>query len=300
MIANGPNHTIAQTLYSSGELAGNRSNPIVLYTSGNSSSNDSMSMEMSANMTKPIVIQQPTQLVNITAGPLEVENFQVYIIDAVLSLPPTLGEAATELLPSLAGVAQQAELLPALEAAEGLTIFAPNDQAFADLGDAANELSTEQLQAILANHAINGTAVYSSQLAETEYVSAGGQPFMFTSNSSGTYVMSGDASAKVLMTDLTVSNGVVHVIDAVLVNLENNSGAAASAASSYEAVATATSTSSGANGLIGVNTAAAAEADVETNATTEEPENAAGRLTPLFGSAAAVVGGVILGAACLF
>jgi uncharacterized surface protein with fasciclin (FAS1) repeats len=62
-------------------------------------------------------------------GPAVAANLNVYIIDTVLSLPPTLGEAATELLPSLAGVVQSAGLLEPLQNAEAITIFAPANSA---------------------------------------------------------------------------------------------------------------------------------------------------------------------------
>jgi uncharacterized surface protein with fasciclin (FAS1) repeats len=47
---------------------------------------------------------------------------------------------------------------------------------------------------------------------------------MFSSNSSGAYVTSGGsgASARIVKSDVLVENGVVHVIDRVLVNLDRD------------------------------------------------------------------------------
>ena len=70
----------------------------------------------------------------------------------VLSLPPDLATAATELLPSLAGVVSNASLLEPLSAIQGLTLFAPNDAAISGLGDALAALNQTQGQGILANH----------------------------------------------------------------------------------------------------------------------------------------------------
>lgn len=93
---------------------------------------------------------------------------------------------------------------------------------------------------------INGTVVYSTLLSSANYTSAGGEPFTFTTNSTGAYVTSGTTTAQIVAADIPITNGVVHIIDRVLANPETNPPAAESAASSYAAVATATT--SGANG----------------------------------------------------
>lgn len=75
---------------------------------------------------------------------------------------------------------------------------------------------------------INGTSYYSPELlansSSTTFTSASGQPFAFSSNSSGAYVTSGStgASARIVKSDILTENGVVHVIDRVLVNLNRD------------------------------------------------------------------------------
>lgn len=72
--------------------------------------------------------------------------------------------------------------------------------------------------------------MYSPLLTSTaNLTSAAGEPLTFLTNSSGTYVESGGASARLVQTDVLVSNGVVHIVDAVLVNAESDAGAAVSA-----------------------------------------------------------------------
>lgn len=75
---------------------------------------------------------------------------------------------------------------------------------------------------------INGTSYYSPELlansSSTAFTSASGQTFAFSSNSSGAYVTSGNggASARIVKSDVLTENGVVHVIDRVLVNLNRD------------------------------------------------------------------------------
>jgi uncharacterized surface protein with fasciclin (FAS1) repeats len=193
-----PNHTIARTLLTGGgyTLPGNRSAPLVL-------SRNSTSAQM-------FDINQANS--NVTAmGPALAANLAVYIIDEVLSLPPNVSAAATMLFPSLAGVITQTGLLDPLAAAEGITIFAPNDAAVSAITSSLGSLNTTQISTILANHVINGSVVYSTELARSNYTSAAGEPFTFMSNSSGAYVMSANSTAKIVQSDIIIENGVVHV-----------------------------------------------------------------------------------------
>ncbi|KAK8850523.1 hypothetical protein IAR55_004441 [Kwoniella newhampshirensis] len=223
-VATAPNHTIARSLLRGGgySLPGNFSAPLVL---GKNSTNGT-SFE----------INQASDNVS-TTGPVGAANLQVYIIDEVLTLPPTIGQVATTLFPSLAGVIGQTGLLDPLSASQGVTIFAPNDAAILGVTQALGQLNSTQISTILANHVINGTVAYSNQLASANYTSAAGQPFTFTSNSTGTFVSSGGSIARVVQSDVIVSNGVIHIIDGVLVNPGANPEAAASAYSSATAAA---------------------------------------------------------------
>ncbi len=170
---------------------------------------------------------------NFTAqGPAAAANLLVYIIPEVLTLPPNISSIATTLFPSLAGVIQSSGLLGPLAAAPGLTVFAPNNAAIAGVASALGTLNQTMVTDILSNHVINGSVAYSTSLASNNYTSAGGQSFMFTSNSSGTFVTSGMSTAKIVQSDIIINNGVVHLIDGVLLNTNYNASAAAAAASS--------------------------------------------------------------------
>ncbi|KAI9633495.1 FAS1 domain-containing protein [Dioszegia hungarica] len=227
-----PNHTIARTALRGGNftLPGNRTAPLVLARN-------------STNATSFQILQAQSN-VSVT-GPVAAANLLVYVIPTVLSLPPSIGEVAGNLFPSLSGVIQSSGLLAPIANSPGVTVFAPNDAALGAISAQLAQLNSTQITSILANHVINGTVgesfLYSRDLTAANYTSAGGQPFTFMANSTGAYVMSANSTARIIRSDVIVNNGVVHVIDGVLINPSSNPSAAASAFSSGTAAA-ATST----------------------------------------------------------
>jgi len=98
------------------------------------------------------------------------------------------------------------------------TVFAPTDDAFAALGeDTINALlaDTDTLTDILLYHVISGSAVN----AETALSLAGTTVEMANGDSVALTIRDGDLfinNSKVVATDIEASNGIIHVIDAVL------------------------------------------------------------------------------------
>ena len=76
---------------------------------------------------------------------------------------------------------------------------------------------------------INGSTVYSPLLTGQNYTSAAGEPLSFALNATGHYVTSGNVTARIVQPDVLLPNGVIHVVDRVLVNTESDAGAASSA-----------------------------------------------------------------------
>ena len=127
---------------------------------------------------------------------------------------------------------------------------------------------------------------------------------MFVANDTGAFVMSGNSTARIIQSDIVIANGVVHVIDGVLLNQGSNTEAAASAASSNVAAATSTPASTGTGaaggGVIGatsaMGSASAAASSTAAGAATKLGLNGMGAW---IGSAVAVVGGIALGASMI-
>lgn len=118
---------------------------------------------------------------------------------------------------TLVAAVQAAGLVETLKGAGPFTVFAPSDDAFAALpAGTVDELvkpeNKEKLAAILLLHVLPG-AIKSTDIAGTQVdaVTAGGN----TVHVDGTDGVTVDG-AKVVTADITCSNGVIHVIDAVL------------------------------------------------------------------------------------
>lgn len=112
-------------------------------------------------------------------------------------------------LRALVGAVTQADLASTLDGLEDVTIFAPYDEAFAAIGSVTGDLSEEQLSQILQYHVVQGTVGYSSDLSNISLETVEGSDVRITVNDEGVYVN----NAKVIIPDVLVANGVVHVID---------------------------------------------------------------------------------------
>lgn len=135
------------------------------------------------------------------------------MIDRFLVVPANVSTTAIAAnLTSVTGALTAANLVEAVDTTPDVTIFAPSNMAFQSIGSALGNLSTEALTSILTYHVINGTIGYSSTLSNTTIPSLNGAPLTITVSNGTVYVN----SAKVIVPDVLVANGVVHVIDNVL------------------------------------------------------------------------------------
>jgi uncharacterized surface protein with fasciclin (FAS1) repeats len=100
------------------------------------------------------------------------------------------------------------------------TVFAPTDEAFAALPEGTlDELLADpegQLTDVLTYHVVEGTVMAADvvELDGQEVATVNGETVLITVGDDGS-VMVNDAN--VIVTDIEASNGVIHVIDAVLI-----------------------------------------------------------------------------------
>mgnify|MGYP001492075874 FL=1 len=158
---------------------------------------------------------------------IEASNGVIHVIDSVL-LPP-------DLTPSTMTIAEIAQadgnfdtLVTALTAANlvgtvndpdaSLTVFAPTDAAFEELGEAAvNYLlnNLEILESTLLYHVVAGaelTSIDAIAATGTSLVMANGDEATISLGESGLMI----EGANIVTTDIVASNGIIHVIDVVL------------------------------------------------------------------------------------
>ena len=173
---------------------------------------------------------------------IEASNGVIHVIDAVL-VPaelPTIAEivvASTEAeepefttLLAAVGLADPAVLEALSDEEAELTVFAPTDAAFAALAEALGEETfnailedTDALTGILLYHVL-GSEVYSEDVVglleendgEFTVVTLSGEEITVAGNVEDGITIN-DANLILELVDIEASNGVIHVIDAVLV-----------------------------------------------------------------------------------
>ena len=127
--------------------------------------------------------------------------------------------AATTIHSSLVAALGVANLVDTLSGSEEYTVFAPTDEAFAAAGINLADYNTDDEIAALADillyHVVAGT-VMSTDLSEgmSTVAAANGDDLMIHVTSAG--VMVGTEMANVVLADVPASNGVIHVIDKVI------------------------------------------------------------------------------------
>jgi transforming growth factor-beta-induced protein len=157
---------------------------------------------------------------NVIATDILANNGVIHVIDSVI-LPSDLDivQTATSAgsFTTLASLLEKAGLVDALKGDGPFTVFAPTDDAFAKLPAATvasllRPENKEKLAAILKFHVVSGR-VFSDAAAKGATVATlqGGE--VTTKSTTGTVTVNG---AKVIKADIDASNGVIHVIDTVI------------------------------------------------------------------------------------
>ena len=117
---------------------------------------------------------------------------------------------------TLATALSAAGMVETLKGDGPFTVFAPTDAAFAKvpretLAELLQPANKKRLAAILAYHVVPGRVSSQEVLANTSATTLHGQKLSISKNDE---VKINDA--KVIVTDLQATNGVIHVIDSVL------------------------------------------------------------------------------------
>lgn len=163
---------------------------------------------------------------NVTATDIEASNGVIHVIDAVL-LPPSDDMADDEMgtivdvasaagtFETLLAAAQAAGLAETLQSEGPFTVFAPTDDAFAALPEGTVEsllADPDALADILLYHVVSGKVFAADVVGLTSATTVQGADVAITVE--GDSVKVNDAN--VVATDIEASNGVIHVIDAVI------------------------------------------------------------------------------------
>ena len=157
----------------------------------------------------------------ITATDIEAFNGVIHVIDSVI-LPPAAPvdivdtAIAAGSFETLVAAVQAAGLEEALRGEGPFTVFAPTDEAFAKLPAGTVEAllaDPEALADILLYHVIEGEVLSAAVTDGLEAETLQGSSVSFAIHSDGTPAID---EALITATDIMASNGVIHVIDSVI------------------------------------------------------------------------------------
>ena len=158
---------------------------------------------------------------NVVTADVAASNGIIHVIDKVLMPPADLVDIPTVATgtgnhASLVAALAQANLVATLQGTGPFTVFAPTDAAFAaagiDLATFDTDAENATLVDILTYHVVSGS-VASTALSDGQTATAlNGDDVTFTVNAAGVQVN----DANVVTADVAASNGIIHVIDKVL------------------------------------------------------------------------------------
>lgn len=161
---------------------------------------------------------------------LQTDNGIIHVIDAVLIPPTAKGEPTMNIVETAVAAGNFTTLVAALQATDldaalanpdaSFTVFAPTDDAFALIGEetiATLLANTDVLSEILLQHVVEGevssVTAFTLNGASAETLSTNLIPIAI--NSSTDFLTFGGAN--VVVKDIYTTNGVIHVIDMVVV-----------------------------------------------------------------------------------
>jgi len=166
----------------------------------------------------------------VTTADVGASNGVVHIIDTVL-IPTSVSHpkptenivqiaSGNKDLSTLVTALTAGKLVTALEGKGPFTVFAPSNEAFAKLPDSTlkrllDPQNIKLLDSVLEYHVISGAAIYSKDLKPSQHVATlQGESLLVDVHWSGVYI---NRKAQVTTADVGATNGVVHIIDTVLV-----------------------------------------------------------------------------------
>ena len=164
---------------------------------------------------------------NVVATDIIADNGVIHVIDSVILPPADLADivdtaVADGRFTTLAAALGAAELVETLKGEGPFTVFAPTDDAFAALPEGTVETlllpeNKQLLTDILLYHVVAGKVMAEDVVSLTEAETVLGQNVSIKVDMGKVYIN----DSEVIITDIETSNGVIHVIDAVLLPKED-------------------------------------------------------------------------------
>jgi transforming growth factor-beta-induced protein len=154
------------------------------------------------------------QVCPLSGKPVSVSTAKSHVADAKTIVETAIGAAD---LSTLVAAVKQGQLVETLSGKGPFTVFAPINSAFAKLpkevlAELLKDENRAQLQGILTYHVVSGKVMAADVVKLTEAKTVNGAPVSIRVADGKVFVN----DAQVIKTDIVCSNGVVHLIDSVI------------------------------------------------------------------------------------
>ena len=162
---------------------------------------------------------------SVVTADVAASNGVVHIVDAVIGLPTVVTFATADAtFSTLAGALTAQGLVPTLNGTAGspFTVFAPNNDAFAALDDeipgVVASLTSAQLTSVLTYHVVAGANVLAASLTDGMEVTTFESGKLTVDLTGGAKLIDeAGRTTTIIATDVQASNGVIHVLNNVLI-----------------------------------------------------------------------------------
>jgi transforming growth factor-beta-induced protein len=215
-LANILNYHVLSTRQTAAQLASGAATRATAYSFDGSPATLALSTSGGVSLTDAALTQA-----NVTTADVAASNGVVHVVDKVLVPPGVLNVVqmaqVNPQFSTLVGAVVDADLAGTLSGAGPFTVFAPTNQAFADIASTVATLTPTQLSTVLTYHVI-GSQVLAAQIPFGTPVAtlAGGQTITIQ-NTPLRVIDTTATPAPSAATDIRASNGVIHVVTKVLI-----------------------------------------------------------------------------------
>ena len=216
------NHVITAEVFS-GEL---ETGYVKTMAKGTASSSNTLSMYI--NTTSGVVINGGSSNggATVSAADIDASNGVVHVVNSVIGLPTVVNHAIAN--PGLSTLVSaltrddQPEFATILSQNGAFTVFAPTNAAFGDLLtelglSGLNDVPAATLTSALQYHVVSGNILSASLTADQSVPTLEGGNFTVQLPASGAQILDESGrTSKIIGVDVQAANGVVHLIDKVL------------------------------------------------------------------------------------
>ncbi len=206
------------------EMAGDLSTGYVETASTFSPGDNNLSMYL--NLDDGVMINGTAEVTN---ADIDVDNGVIHAVSSVIGLPDittfALADPNFDILVSALTREEDYNFVETLQTQEDpapFTVFAPTNEAFADLlteleMDSLDDIPSDLLASVLSYHVVTGANVRSEDITDGLEVTTF-ETGMFTVNTAEgvTITDENDRITNIVATDVQATNGVIHVVDQVL------------------------------------------------------------------------------------